>query len=77
MRVKKPYEIVRTIKKDEIPGRNPAPDFTPLLKAVATLGAEEVLEIRVKKNYQAIQIRKAIADGFKKARYDVIQLILN
>jgi TusA-related sulfurtransferase len=67
------FEIIETVKKEDIPGWSTSSKYDPLLKSLATLESGEVLKIRVEKMTMVTAIRKAVNKNFTHSKFKIRQ----
>ena len=67
------FKIEDSVKADEVPKKNSGVrrDYTPILKAVATLEKGEALKLTVDKKHVVTGIRTAVKKGFRHGNYRV------
>lgn len=66
------FEIIRTIKEDEVPRIVGRSKYHAVFKACSRLAKDEVLEVRIQKAGQVTSIAGGLARAFKHTKFKCI-----
>lgn len=66
---KSKFEIIRTVKKDEIPSRGKRINYSRIHRALATLEVDEGIALKIEKKHLFSGIKKSVLKEFKRHQF--------